>query len=123
MLVTRRTALTCLVIALLLVLIACGGGDSSEQAAVRTESKHDGVFTIRADGERQALPAPDEIFLQVGEGVDVDDRGRAILTFADLLKVEVLRAGALTLEELPVEEQSPFITVLQNGGTLCGALH
>lgn len=90
---------------------------SSMPDTIETESNRDGVFTVRA-GLREALPAPRQAFLGVGEGVDVDARGRAILRFADLLTVEVLRDGGLVLQELSADEQSAIITVLQNGGAL-----
>ncbi len=89
----------------------------SMPGAVEVESNRDGVFTMRAS-LREALPAPRQAFLGVNEGVDVDARGRAILRFADLLTVEVLRDGGLVLQELSADEQSAIITVLQNGGAL-----
>lgn len=108
---------------------ACGpgGGDGPTPApqtaepssdTVEAESSRDGVVTIGADGQRQPLPSPNETRLGVGEGVDVDASGRAILRFADLLTVEVLRDGGLTLQELAVDEQAASITALQNGGAL-----
>lgn len=111
------------------MLAACGPGagggptpapDTAEPPAggVETESSRDGVFTIGADGQRRTLPSPRQTFLEVGEGVDVDADGRAILRFADLLTVEVLRDGELRLQEISADEQSAFVTVLQNGGAL-----
>ncbi len=85
---------------------------------VETEADRDGVFLIDEGGERSGLLAPGQAFLGVGEGVDVDEAGRAILRFGDLLTVEVLRDGELLLQELSRDQQSAFITVLQNGGTL-----
>lgn len=85
---------------------------------VEAESNRDGVFTISVNGDRVALPAPGEIFLETGAGVDVDESGRAILRFADLLTVEVLRDGELTIQELSLEDQAAVVTILQNGGAL-----
>lgn len=84
---------------------------------VTTEASRDGVFTVRSN-QRQALLSPQQATLGVGEGVDVDANGRAILRFEDLLTVEVLREGQLVLQELSADEESAFITVLQNAGTL-----
>ncbi len=86
---------------------------------VEVEASRDRVFTITADeNQRRQLPSPQQTFLRRGEGVDVDERGRAIVRFADLLTVEVLRNGGLSLEELSVDEQAAFITVLHSGGAL-----
>lgn len=90
--------------------------DAGEE--VRLTADRDGVTAIQPDGASQPLPAPEEAFLPVGGGVDVDEVGRAILRFADLLTVEVLRDGGLEIQTLDVQEQSAFITVLQNGGAL-----
>lgn len=84
---------------------------------VTTEASRDGVFTVRSN-QRQALLSPQQATLGVGEGVDVDANGRAILRFEDLLTVEVLREGQLVLQELSADDESAFITVLQNAGTL-----
>lgn len=120
-----RKRLTCLLVLILSMLVACGPGDGPVSGtaeppsdAVEAESSRDGVFTIGADGQRRILPSPQETLLGVGEGVDVDADGRAILRFADLLTVEVLRDGGLTLQELSADEQSAFVSVLQNGGAL-----
>ncbi|MFQ5856957.1 MAG: CARDB domain-containing protein [Anaerolineae bacterium] len=126
----RRKSLVCLLVLALWTLAACGGpgpvGEPTAEpstaeppsSAVETESSRDGVFTVAADGQRQSLPSPRQTFLRVGEGVDVDADGRAILRFADLLTVEVLRDSELVLQELSADEQSAFVTVLQNGGAL-----
>jgi hypothetical protein len=89
----------------------------SSGEGVEAEADRDSVFTIQA-GTRSPLPAPQQRILIVGDGVDVDEAGRALIRFADLLTVEVLRDGELVLEELAADEQSAFVTVLQKGGTL-----
>jgi hypothetical protein len=88
------------------------------EGQVEAEANRDGVFVLDAEAGRQTLSSPNQTFLGTGDGIDVDASGRAILRFADLLVVEVLRDGGLVLQQLAVEEQSAFITVLQNGGTL-----
>jgi hypothetical protein len=89
-------------------------GDDS----VSVTADRDDVQTISAAGQAQPLPAPDEKFLEIGDSVDVTEAGRAILQFADLLTVEVLRDGALQLQTVDIDDQSAFISVLQNGGVL-----
>lgn len=91
--------------------------DAPSANTVRAESSRDGVFTIRG-GSRQTLSAPQTANLSVGDGVDVDTPGRAILRFSDLLNVEVLRQGGLKLQQLAVDQQSAAVTVLQTGGVL-----
>jgi hypothetical protein len=90
---------------------------SSMSDTVEAESNRNDVFVVRA-GRRETLPSPRQTLLNTGDGVDVNAQGRAILRFADLLTVELLRNGGLVLQELSADEQSAIITVLQNGGTL-----
>lgn len=97
------------------VSAACGPAGGSPQ--VSTESTRDGVFAIQ-DGARESLPAPGEAVLAQGDGIDVDATGRALVRFEDLLTVELLRDGELTLQELSADEQSAFVTVAQRGGVL-----
>ncbi len=85
---------------------------------VSVTADRDDVQTISAAGQAQPLPAPGEKFLEIGDSVDVTEAGRAILQFADLLSVEVLRDGGLQLQAMDINDQSAFITVLQNGGVL-----
>jgi len=87
-----------------------------EQVSVTAD--RDEVNTITLEGDTQALPAPQQTLLSVGEAVGVGEQGRAILRFSDLLTVELLRAGELQLQEVDISEQSAFVTVLQNGGVL-----
>jgi hypothetical protein len=86
--------------------------------SVSVTADRDDVSTISAGGQAQPLLAPDEAFLAIGDSVDVTEVGRAILQFADLLTVEVLRDGGLQLQAVDINDQSAFITVLQNGGVL-----
>ncbi len=108
-------------IALLVVACASPASPSADPAsafgAAEVEANRDGVFTVRG-GAREALPSPLQQFLTVGDGVDVDAAGRAIVRFADLLAVEVLRKGGLVLQELPPDERSAVVTVIHSGGTL-----
>lgn len=88
-----------------------------DNTTVEAESNRDGVETIR-QGAREPLPAQQQTQLSTGDGIDVDADGHAILRFEDLLSVEVLRDGELTLQQLDVAEQSAFVTVAQRGGAL-----
>jgi LysM repeat protein len=78
----------------------------------------DSVFTFRADAPREPLTVPDRKSLTRGDGIDVDQTGRAFLRFADLLTVEVLREGKLVLRQLSAEEQNVLITLLESFGIL-----
>ena len=82
----------------------------------QVDAERDAVETIRG-GQRQPLPFEGREFLSEGDSVDVDENGRAILRFKDLLSVEILRDGELIVQQLPPDEQSALITVLQTGGT------
>lgn len=85
---------------------------------VDAESQRDHVFTVDASGQRQELPAPGQVQLAVGSGVGVDEQGRALLRFPDLLTVEVLRGGQLILQELTNERQAVLVSLLQRFGVL-----
>ena len=111
-----KTSLPLLLI--LFSVLACGRGPQARQNQVFAQADRDAVFTVAANGTRTLLPAPDSVFLDIGQGVDVDSNGRAILQFADLFTVEVLRDGELTIQQLEVSDQAVLVTVVQNGGVL-----
>lgn len=93
---------------------------ATPESKVEAESDRDRVFTISTSQQREALPVGESIFLVVGEGVDVDEVGRALLNFVGekfAFQVEVLRDGELIVQELAQEEQSVAVQLLQNGGT------
>ena len=96
-------------------LISCSNSSRNQVSAL---SNQNNVFIIRTDGTREDLPVKEQTILLVGEGIDVNETGSAILQFADLLKVEVLRDGELTVSQLDVDEQNAAITIFQNGGLL-----
>ncbi|NUM48279.1 MAG: hypothetical protein HUU38_26530, partial [Anaerolineales bacterium] len=116
-----RSVLTWLVLSVVLaacstVVNACGGAQADGQ--VSALASLDSVFIVRADASRENLPVEQTTVLSVGEGVDVDEAGRAILQFGDLLTVEVLRDGELTVQEVSLDEQNAAVTIFQNGGLL-----
>ena len=93
-------------------------GDLSDK--VEAESTRERVFTVLRDADRQLLPEGQSVFLEIGDGVDVDEVGRARLNFVGeniLFQVEVLRDGELVIQELAEEDRSVSIELLQNGGT------
>lgn len=106
-------------------LNACGGPQTPDATPtpkpgpqVSVQANLDNVFIVRADAARENLLAPQKGVLSINEGVDVDEAGRAILQFADLLTVEVLRAGGLTVQEVSIDDQNAAVTIFQNGGAL-----
>jgi hypothetical protein len=99
------------------LLAACGAETPTAQGQrVDTTAFQDRVYVVRADGSQQGLPSPQNAALSVGDGVDVDEVGRAILRFADLLTVDVVRNGDLQVQALDADEQSAVISVLQGAG-------
>src|SRR5262245_30947796 len=55
---------------------------------LEVEAARAGVFLVK-DGQREAVPvSPERVILEPGQGLAVDDDGRAILYFNDLLNVE-----------------------------------
>ncbi len=114
------------IFALLAAALACGGS-----TGVTPDPKTSGgtgqflvladraqVFTITPAEGRQELPETEKATLSVGDGVDVDEAGRAILQFADLLTVEVLRDGEITIQEAAIDDNSGLVTLVQNGGVV-----
>ncbi len=108
-----------LVMALLIpsFLAACTVRTPTAQGQkVDTTALQDQVAIVWAGGARQDLPAPQSASLAVGDGVDVNEVGRAILRFSDLLAVDVVRKGALQVRVVDVDQQSAIVSVLQSAG-------
>ncbi len=105
-----------------LVTVTPAGSTTDTEAAqegedIQIDADRDAVSIFRRGEESpKRLPAPERDFLNVNDGVNVDERGRAILRFADLLTVEVMRQGRLEVRELPPDQQTPFLSVLETGG-------
>lgn len=132
---SHRDILLCWLVVALWLLPACSpdnppplgpnlpSPEASGEQPVEIEAAREGVFTVQ-DGQRQTLPAVSEqaTLVETGEGIAVDEGGRAILNFADLLTVELLQGGELQLQQFAVDEQTAAITLLQNGGTLIADL-
>jgi len=78
--------------------------------------------TVRLAGSEQPLSPPNSAQLQVGDGIQVDENGRALLRFSDFLTVEVLRTGDLQVQELDLAEQSALAVFGQSGGAFVNDL-
>jgi hypothetical protein len=73
--------------------------------------------TARINGANQRLPSPNTVDLDQEDGVSVDDAGRAILNFSDIMLVEVMREGELQVREFSLTGNSAVIDIFQSGGT------
>ena len=131
--------LTLVLLGLGLLLAACGPPAAPDTATSTTptsvppvtsappststalaEARRDQVQTVASNGTRQTLPASSKTALHVGEGIDVDANGSALIQFADLLAVEVTRDGSLQLQEYHVDDESALVDLLQATGVLLG---
>ena len=106
-------------LSLLFLATACGGNDTP--AFVQADADRTTV-TVQVAGSSQPLRPPDSARLQTGDGVQVDEGGRALLRFSDFLTVEVLRAGDLQVQELALSEQSALAVFGQSGGAFVNQL-
>ncbi len=88
---------------------------------IEIEVAREGVFTVQGD-QRQALPLSERVALVAGQGVAVDENGRAIVHFGNLLTVEVLQAGQLQVQHFSVDEQAATILARQDSGILIADL-
>jgi len=93
-------------------------GDAEATRPAQIEVAREGVFTGQSD---EPLPVAQQVPLEAGQNVSVDDEGRAILHFADLLTVELLQGAAVELQQLVLEGPAN-VAVQQNGGTLIADL-
>lgn len=116
----RLSAMLLPILLLALAQLACAGTPVPPPISntVDAEASRDQVTAVKSTGQRQPLPAPQHEALTVGDGVDVDEVGRALLRFGDTLTVEVLREGELVLKELEDSEQAFQVTLLQRFGVL-----
>ena len=107
---------------LLLLLAGCRGGAATPaELFVQADADRTNV-TVRLAGAEQSLLPPAQAQLQVGDGVQVDQNGRALLRFSDFLTVEVLRTGDLQVQELELSEQSALAAFGQSGGAFVNEL-
>lgn len=88
----------------------------------QADAAKDTVSLRRSTADPEHLAAPASTQLLAGDGLSVDETGRAILRFSDFLSVEVLREGALQVRELAVSEQSALAVLAQSGGAFVNDL-
>ncbi len=120
----------CLLLAVAWLLAACGPevappppAAPATSSEVEAEAHSDTVWVVHQDQSRDTLPSTEQTMLSVREGVDVDQLGRAVLRFADLLFVEVLRQGQLQVRELSIDQQTASVSVVQGLGTALYDFH
>ncbi len=86
------------------------------------EVAREGVFVMQGDS-RQALSAAEPAArLETGQGVAVDDSGRAILRFGDRLSLELLNGAELPQIQQSADSQFDAVAVAQSGGVLLADL-
>ena len=88
---------------------------SGEVIPLRAEANRDTVFVVR-ENQRETLPLIQQATLLPGEGLAVDEVGRATLTLDDLLTIEILQASELNIQTTAQDSQSIEIFLQQNGG-------
>ena len=113
----------CLLLAVILAA-ACNAGSNSENSAeadsgavLEVEANREGVFSIQ-DQQSEALPVAESLTLKTGQGVAVDQAGRATVRLPGLLTAELSSGGELTLERVSSTDQSLEVTIRQIGGLL-----
>ncbi len=118
------------VIVLMMLLSACGGEGTGVQTPMREtpagnveggqanlETLLDNAFVIRATA-RTPVPAQQTRTVQVGEGVDVDEQGRALLRFGDLVTADITRDGELHIKQLSADERSAIANFVLVAGAV-----
>lgn len=111
-----------LIVILILFVAACrGNATPTPPAFVQADADRTNV-TVQLSGSAQPLRPPDTARLQTGDGVQVDESGRALLRFSDFLTVEVLRTGDLQVQELALSDQSALAVFGQSGGAFVNEL-
>ena len=104
---------------LVFILTACGGNAPTviSRNEFSVTAKENTVEILIEDERAQLALETPEIF-EKGTGVDVSEEGRALVTFGDLIELEIVRNGELIVQEVDINEQKADIRVLQNGGAL-----
>lgn len=95
---------------------------ASLTAFVQADADRNTVFLQRQTAAPQPLPAPTSAQIEAGDGLAVDETGRAILRFSDFLTVEMLRQGGLQVREMAISEQSALALLAQSGGAFVNNL-
>lgn len=94
---------------------------SDQENKIEAEVAREGVFTLQ-DGQQQSLPLSEQVALEVGQSVAVDESGRVIARFGNLMSVELLQGAEIQIQQFAVDEDTATLTLLQNGGILIADL-
>lgn len=92
---------------------------AAEAGSLQAEAFRDAVFVVR-EGERETLALVQQTSLTVGEGLAVDEDGRATLRLNELLTVELLQASEVTLQTVEDKSEAVEIALKQSDGLLFG---
>lgn len=112
---------------LLLVLVACTQIEAENAATpianarpvAQASTSENRVTKVDRFGTEAEMPAPATADLFVGEGIAVDELGKARLTFLqDLLTVEVLRQGELHVKETSLTGNETLLALYQGAGVV-----
>jgi hypothetical protein len=106
----------------ILLVAACGGNSTPAQPAFVQANADRTNVTVQLSGSSQPLRPSESARLQTGDGVQVDEGGRALLRFSDFLTVEVLRAGDLQVQQLALSDRSALAVFGQSGGAFVNEL-
>jgi hypothetical protein len=111
------TIAACIILALA-GLAGCGGRRAD---TVKAQAELD-VVTVRTGSSSafQPLATTATTDLRVGDQLNVNASGRAVLRFGDAVSLEVFRDGDLALKSVPARDSDPIVTVLLTFGALFG---
>jgi LysM repeat protein len=108
---------------------ADNGGDTptitpppSERVFVDAEAIAEMVTLLRHEQNSETLTVSKIAQLFVNDGLTVDEKGRAFLRFSNLLTIDVLRHGNLSVDILNDAKQSPLAAFGQSGGAFVNDL-
>ena len=104
-------------------LAACQPETSTPEVVngqISATARNNQVNILRGGDATQAelLAAPNNGQLAVGDGIDVDDTGYAQLVFPDLFVVEIMRDGALIVQQAQLDENNAIVSLSQVGGAI-----
>jgi hypothetical protein len=77
--------------------------------------------SIVQDEQEQEVPLTEQVLIQVGQSVVLDETGRAILQFGNVLTLELFQGGELEIQEFSPDSVAVMATA-SNGGTLVADL-
>ncbi len=85
---------------------------------ITVEAAREGV-SIRQNGESQALPVTETLNLSPGQSVTVDETGRAIVRFGNLVTLELLQSGEVIVQQFVIDDNNntAHISLQHNSGS------